>query len=52
MLGSGLPASQLDNDQSNLEGVTPVQVQQAASDYFTAERLTVAYLQAKEADDE
>ncbi|MNJ24165.1 Insulinase [compost metagenome] len=52
MLGSGLPASQLDNDQSNLEGVTPEQVQQAASDYFTAERLAVAYLQAKEADDE
>ncbi|MDD2048007.1 M16 family metallopeptidase [Pseudomonas putida] len=52
MLGSGLPASQLDNDQSNLEGVTPEQVQRAANNYFTTERLAVAYLQAKEADDE
>lgn len=52
MLGSGLPVSQLDNDAGNLERVTPAQIQQAARTYFTRERLAVAYLQAKEADDE
>lgn len=52
MLGGGLPASQLDNDQSNLAGVTPEHVQQVANHYFSTERLAVAYLQAKEADNE
>lgn len=52
LLGSGLPAAQLDNDADDLARITPEQVLQAANTYFTRERLTVAYLQAKEADDE
>jgi len=52
VLGSGLPLSQLDNDAANLARVTPEQIKEAARTYFTRERLAVAYLQAKEADDE
>ncbi|MCP6696808.1 M16 family metallopeptidase [Pseudomonas donghuensis] len=52
MLGSGLPASQLDNDATDLQRITCEQIQQVAKTYFTRERLAVAYLQAKEADDE
>lgn len=50
--GSGLPASQLDNDAINLARVTPAHIQQAARTYFTPERQVIAYLQAKETDDE
>nr|NLU59501.1 hypothetical protein [Pseudomonas sp. BIGb0427] len=52
LLGSGLPAAQLDNDADDLARITPEQLQQAANTFFTRERLTVAYLQAKEVDDE
>ncbi|TDF83500.1 pitrilysin family protein [Pseudomonas sp. H9] len=51
-LGSGLPASQLDNDASNLARVTPEHIQQTARAYFTPERMVIAYLQAKEANDD
>jgi zinc protease len=52
LLGSGLPVSHLNNDKNDLEQITPDQVQQVAKHYFTAERLAVAFLQAKEAEDE
>lgn len=51
-LGSGLPVSLLDDDSAELARVTPERIQQAARTYFTRERLAVAYLQAKETDDE
>ncbi|WP_442110573.1 M16 family metallopeptidase [Pseudomonas sp. NUPR-001] len=50
--GSGLPASLLDNDAINLARVTPEHIQQTARTYLTPERQVMAYLQAKEAEDE
>ncbi|MGH8486178.1 MAG: hypothetical protein ACRESP_17425, partial [Pseudomonas sp.] len=51
-LGNGLPVALLDDDEKNLAQVTPEQIQQVATTYFTHERMAVAYSQAKEANDE
>lgn len=49
-LGHGLPMIELAAEQAAIHAITAADVQRVASTYFTRERLSTAYLLAKEAD--
>lgn len=51
-LGHGLPMIELAAEQAFINEVTPADIQRVATAYFTRERLSTAYLLAKEADHE
>lgn len=51
-LGHGLPMIELAAEQASIDQVTAADIQRVANTYFTRERLSVAYLLAKEADHE
>ncbi|MGX1124686.1 M16 family metallopeptidase [Pseudomonas sp. HLS-6 TE3448] len=51
-VGSGLPLTYLNDEIQALQAVTAEDVQHAAQSLLTRERLTIAHLQAKEADHE
>lgn len=51
-LGHGLPMIELAAEQAAIHDVTPADIQRVATTYFTAGRLSTAYLLAKEADHE
>lgn len=51
-LGHGLPMIEMAAEQASINEVTAADVQRVANTYFTRERLSVAYLLAKEADHE
>lgn len=51
-LGHGLPMIELAAELALIDAITPADIQRVATAYFTRERLSTAYLLAKEADHE